>query len=345
MNSKYPKLHNATWPGVVGKGDDEPFISLESMIDFTANSVVNGRRFDGVDLFLSDPHVSIDSTDDQLQILAESLKGRNLVAGSLVAPVWSETGGGSAMGNSEDRKNFLTQVKKACIIANKLGDLGVRPYGIIRIDSATDVQSWSKDPKGNTKLIAYTFREAAKIAADYGEKLAAEGEICWGGMHSWKWMLGTLELADAGDVLGFQADLAHSMLYLLGYNANEHRLLDNDFDWNDKDDFASAYKKMTDALRPWTIDFHVAQNDGTVRGQGSHDKTGKHCLADDPNGKLNIPWAAGFWLNEDGQPRKIIRHICWDGCMFPNKTLTQQKTWNNILKVMLEVQEAYGWSE
>ena len=31
--------------------------------------------------------------------------------------------------------------------------------------------------------------------------------------------------------------------------------------------------------------------------------------------------------------------------MFPNKTLTQQKTWNNILKVMLEVQEAYGWSE
>ena len=144
--------------------------------------------------------------------------------------------------------------------------------------------------------------------------------------------------------MGFQADLAHSMLYLLGYNANEHRLLDNDFDWNDKDDFASAYKEMTDALRPWTIDFHVAQNDGTVRGQGSHDKTGKHCLADDPNGKLNIPWASGFWLNEDGQPRKIIRHICWDGCMFPNATLTQQKTWNNILEVMLEVQEAHGWS-
>jgi hypothetical protein len=34
---------------------------------------------------------------------------------------------------------------------------------------------------------------------------------------------------------------------------------------------------MTDALRPWTIDFHVAQNDGTVHGAGSHDKTGKHC--------------------------------------------------------------------
>ena len=45
---------------------------------------------------------------------------------------------------------------------------------------------------------------------------------------------------------------------------------------------------MTDMLRPWTIDFHVAQNDGTVKGSGYHDKTGRHCLATDPNGKLDI---------------------------------------------------------
>ena len=38
-----------------------------------------------------------------------------------------------------------------------------------------------------------TFREAGKVAADNGERLAAEGEICWGGMHSWKAMLETLE--------------------------------------------------------------------------------------------------------------------------------------------------------
>jgi hypothetical protein len=52
------------------------------------------------------------------------------------------------------------------------------------------------------------------------------------------------------------------------------------------DEFYAAYEKMTDKLRPWTIDFHVAQNDGQVHGAGSHDKTGKHCPADDPNGKL-----------------------------------------------------------
>ena len=345
MNNQFPRLHNATWPGVVGKGDDESFISLDKMIEFTAKAEVNGRKFDGVDLFLSEPHVSIDATDSQLKVLADQLKSYHLVAGSVVAPVWPETGGGSAMGSQEDRKNFLTQVRKACKIAGKLRDLGVRPYGIVRIDSATNVELWSKDPEGNTKRIALTFKEAAKIAADHGEKLAAEGEICWGGMHSWKWMLRTLELADAGDALGFQADLAHSMLYLLGYNADEHRLLPANFDWNDKETFTRAYTEMTNALRPWTIDFHVAQNDGTVRGQGSHDKTGKHCLADDPNGKLDIAWAAGFWLKENGQPRKNIRHICWDGCMFPNATLEQQQTWNTILEAMIKVQQAHGWSE
>jgi hypothetical protein len=30
------------------------------------------------------------------------------------------------------------------------------------------VTDWEKDPKGNTKLIAKTFREAGKIAGDAG---------------------------------------------------------------------------------------------------------------------------------------------------------------------------------
>ncbi len=344
MSNTFPKLHNATWPGVVGKGsEEEPFISLDEMIAFTANAEAEGRKFDGVDLFISEPHVSIDSTDDDLKALADQLNGFGLVAGSIVAPVWDVTGGGSAMGSQEDRKKFLTQVRKACEVGAKLREMGVRPYGIVRIDSANDVESWSKDPEGNTKLIARTFKEAASIAADHGERLAAEGEICWGGMHSWKWMLRTFELADAGDALGFQADLAHSMLYLLGYNAEEHRIVPENFSWDDEEAFAAAYKEMTDALRPFTIDFHVAQNDGTVHGTGSHDKTGKHCLADDPNGKLDITWAAGFWLTENGQPRKQIQHICWDGCMFPNETLHQPETWNTILGAMISVQNAHGW--
>ena len=79
---------------------------------------------------------------------------------------------------------------------------------------------------------------------------------------------------------------------------------------------------MTHALRPWTIDFHVAQNDATVKGSGSHDKTGRHCLPDDPNGKLDIVRVAGIWLRDENGASARFEHICWDGCMFPNATMT-----------------------
>ena len=82
------------------------------------------------------------------------------------------------MGSAEERKNFLTQVRKSCAIAKKLRDIGIRQYGIVRIDSACSPSEWSKDPVGNTKRIAETFREACSIAESYGERLAAEGEIC-----------------------------------------------------------------------------------------------------------------------------------------------------------------------
>src|SRR6185503_7857131 len=125
------------WPGLVGKGEgSEPPIDLETMLDLTANAEVDGTRFDGVDLFLSLPHVDIDSTDDDLASLRDRIAKRNLVVGSLVAPVWGATGGGSAMGSEDERKSFLTQVRKACAIGKKLRDLGIRPSGVVRIDSA-----------------------------------------------------------------------------------------------------------------------------------------------------------------------------------------------------------------
>ena len=96
----YPALHNAMWPGLVGKGpDSEPPIDLETMLNLTAAANVGGVKFEGVDLFLFDPHVSIDSSDDDVKRLADEIASRNLVVGSLVAPVWPPTGGGSAMGS------------------------------------------------------------------------------------------------------------------------------------------------------------------------------------------------------------------------------------------------------
>lgn len=344
--NNFPKLHNAAWPGVVGKGNGgEPPIELDTMLDLTAVAEVDGVKFDGVDLFLFDPHVSIDSSDDDLKQLADNVRSRNLVIGSVVAPVWLPTGGGSAMDEGEGRENFLTQVRKGCHIAQQLRELGVRPYGVVRIDSACNPADWFEDPDGSQHRIAETFRLACDVAKDHGERLAAEGEICWGGMHSWKRMVELLELVDRRDLLGFQADMAHTLLYTLGHNAPEDRILPEDFNWDDPGKLDEALKTLTTALRPWTIDFHVAQNDATVHGSGSHDKTGRHCMPGDPNGKLDIAHHAGFWLrDEGGNLTKACEHICWDGCMFPNETMMKPETWNEILGAMLDVRDAHGWS-
>ncbi|MEI7902035.1 MAG: TIM barrel protein [bacterium] len=347
MNT-FPKLHNAAWPGVVGKGPGtpEPIMSLQTMIDLTAAAEVDGIKFDGIDLFLCAPHVDIDASDDDLARLADTLRGRGLAVGSLVAPVWPPAGGGSAMGDAPARERFVTQVRKSCRIGRRLRDLGVRPHGVIRIDSAGSPEEWLRDPAGNTGRIIDTFSRACDVAEEYGDRLAAEGEICWGGMHSWRTMLQVLEGVGRPKTLGFQADMAHTLLYLLGFNAPEDRLVPEAFDWSDTATFRDAYIRLAAALRPWTSDFHVAQNDATVKGQGTHDKTGRHCLPDDPNGKLDITWAAGRWLRDDtGEPTRAIRHLCWDGCMFTNEVMLKPATWNSILGAMINIRNAHGWGE
>lgn len=338
-----PKLHNAMWPGLVGKGHDEgqePPIDLETMLNLTAAADVHGQKFDGVDCFLYHPHLDPAGSDDEIKKIGDLIASKGLAVGSLVAPVWPGTVGDSAMGDDQAQQKFLSAIEAACRIARIFNQQGIRKYGVIRIDSAEfGVAQWRENPRQNTARIIDTFRKAAKIAADHGERLAAEGEICWAGMHSWREMLNLLEGVGMPETLGFQADLAHTYLYLMGYNASEDAFLPSE-NYSEQE-FWEAYEKMVDQLRPWTIDFHVAQNDGQVHGAGSHDKTGKHCPADDPNGKLDIVRCAGYWLQ--GAAERGIEHICWDGCMFPNSDLMNPRTWQTVLSTMTEVRDFHGW--
>ena len=231
--NNFPRLHNAMWPGLVGKGDDEgqePPISLEHMLDLTAAAEVDGQKFEGIDYFLFLPHTDPEASADELKGIADLIAGKGFDVGSLVAPVWPGTVGDSAMGDDEQQGKFLDAVKMACRIAGVFNAHGVRKGGVIRIDSAEfGVEQWRADPGANTARIVETFKEAAKIAADHGERLAAEGEICWAGMHSWKDMLDILEGVGMPETLGFQADLAHTYLYTMGYNAPEHVLLQDGY--------------------------------------------------------------------------------------------------------------------
>ena len=98
------KLHNAMWPGLVGKGDEEglePPISLDRMLELTAAAEVDGQKFDGVDLFLFHPHTDPNASDDAIREMGDKIAAAGLDVGSVVAPIWPGTVGDSAMGDDE----------------------------------------------------------------------------------------------------------------------------------------------------------------------------------------------------------------------------------------------------
>ena len=109
--NNFPKLHNAMWPGLVGKGSPgaEPFIDLDTMLDFTAKADVGGVKFDGVDLFLYNPHVDIDINDDGIKKLADKIQKKGFVVGSVVAPVWFDA---SAMVQIPAEMPVISPVRK-----------------------------------------------------------------------------------------------------------------------------------------------------------------------------------------------------------------------------------------
>jgi hypothetical protein len=47
---------------------------------------------------------------------------------------------------------------------------------------------------------------------------------------------------------------------------------------------------------------------------------------------------------ENGEPTRNFQHICWDGCMFPNQTMMQTGTWNDVLRLLIDVRAAHGWT-
>ena len=77
-----PKLHNAMWPGLVGKGDgegQEPAIGLDTMLEWTAAARVDGQRFDGIDYFLFHPHTDPDASEDDLRRIADKIAAHGFV--------------------------------------------------------------------------------------------------------------------------------------------------------------------------------------------------------------------------------------------------------------------------
>ncbi len=308
-----PKLHVAVSPSK---------IDLGTLLRMAAETAIDGVKFDGIDLCLSTPHCDIDATDDDLKRLAETIQAAGLEIGT-IAPTWS---GGNAWGSETERATFLAQVRKACNIAQQLRKLGVRPFGSVQVDTAASVEQWAQNPDNHQKLIAKTFTEACEIAAEFDEVLACSGQVNCGGIHSWRRMLQILEMVDRPQTLGFQANMAQTLQYLSSPSVPEDRLLpenvDNNFAGNDQETFEGAYRRLTRALRIWTVDLRVAPSD------------------DKSSSKLDISRCAGHWLrDEDGLTKRFL-HVCWDGRAFSGEN---QQAWHDALETMIAVRNDHGW--
>ena len=340
------------WPGLVGKGGPgaEPPIDLDTMLDLTAAAEVDGVEFDGVDLFLFDPHVNIDSTDDDLKRLADKVRAQGprgrLARRAGLAADRRRLGDGQRRGSQAVPRR---RCARPAASRKKLRELGVRPYGVVRIDSACEPGRLGRRiPKATRRRSPRRSAQACDVAEDYGERLAAEGEICWGGMHSWKrdgraagsWSTGP-------KTLGFQADMAHTLLFTLGYNAPEDRILPEDFDWNDT-------AALDDAL---------TEDDRTRCGPGRSTSTSRRTTRRStaparttrpaatacrtiPNGKLDIaaPRRLLAARRRRQARRKAFQHICWDGCMFPNDDDDEAaRPGTTSCGAMIAVRDAHGW--
>ena len=112
MNN-YPKLHNATWPGLVGKGpDSEPVIPFDTLLSMTAAAEVNGVKFDGIDVGLLEPHFNLDDPDEPKR-LADKVAKHNLKVGE--ATVLTRVNGTLPAGDSIEGSNELLRRDTFCI--------------------------------------------------------------------------------------------------------------------------------------------------------------------------------------------------------------------------------------
>ena len=104
---RLPKLHNAMWPGLVGKGSPgaEPASNSTPCSTSRPRREVNGADSTASICSSSTRTSSIDATDDEMKKLADKIAGRGFVVGSLVAPVWPPTGGGRRWAATRSGKN------------------------------------------------------------------------------------------------------------------------------------------------------------------------------------------------------------------------------------------------
>ena len=275
-----PALHNAMWPGLVGKGpDSKPPIDLD-----TCSTSPRGRSRRhtlrlGRSLSLRPPRRH--RLRSRRAEAARRSRPRTGVCGRIARG--ARVAADRRIGHWKRRRPQALPHAGEKGVRDRQNSARARFPSVRRPAHHRRPVRTREDPAGNTKRIAETFREACAITDSYGERLAAEGEISGAACTAGSACSGCSRWWAGRSTLGFQADMAHNAVHdrlqrARGSNsARGLRLVRSDT-------LDRAIKTMTGALRPWTIDFHVAQNERRSRDRGPRQE-GRHCLPGIPTGR------------------------------------------------------------
>ena len=157
-----PALHNAAWPGVVGKGGGRRAADRPRH-DARPDRRGRGRRRQVRRRRPVPVRPARQHRRDRRRAEAAGRQGPSRRAwsiGSVVAPVWPPTGGGSAMDEGEERQE-VPRAGPQGLPDRQTAPRAGRPPLRRRPDRlGGEPGDWAKDPEGNTKKIAETFKQA-----------------------------------------------------------------------------------------------------------------------------------------------------------------------------------------
>ena len=311
----------------------EPSIDLDTMLDLTAAAEVDGVKFDGVDLFLFDPHVNIDASDDELK--AAGRQGRAAQPRDRLGRGAGLAADGRRLGDGQRRRiarSFSTRSARAAAspassaswASGRMAWCGsTRPAAWAiglrrpRRQSASRSPTRSARPARSPRISASGWRPKAKSA---GAACTVGGAWC----NCWRWSIGRRRWA-------FRPTWPTRCLYVLGYNAPEDAILPPNFDWKDT---ATFDRRLRAAHRgAAALDDRLSRRpERRHRARlrlARQDRAGTACPTIPTASSTSSRWPASGCATTTGNLTKKFRHVCWDGCMFPNEVMMDPQTWND----------------
>ena len=208
---------------------------------------------------------------------------------------------------------MVDAVDHACQLAARFAKARVRSYGAIRIDSAENCVVGHVDTPEEQARLDVCVGKMADKAAEYGEDVVCEGEICWRGMEGWRPCLELHQRVNRENVF-FMGDTSHNAFFAAGHNrpAQENLLPKGTVlhvpSAEEKAaglrrvtfaEMATAWAKIAEHLGPITRSFHIARCAGRTKGGGDHQVTGEHAPPNDKENIVDLKVVAPLFLLEE----------------------------------------------